>query len=251
MNIITLTKDNLEKEHICCAIASNKDCQVTAKKAWLTERFKEGLVFKKGDVRGKVFIEYMPAEKAWCPIEAKGYMFINCLWVSGQYKGQGISNTLLNKCIADSKEQGKKGLVILSSKKKLPYIADGEYLRYKGFKVADDAEPYYELLYLPFEGNDTKPCFKRCAKEAKIKEKGFVLYFSNQCPFTAKYVPIVKAIAESKGIPFKVIQYKTGEEAQNAPVACTSYSLFYEGAFETHDILSDKKFIKLLAQKGF
>ena len=103
MNIITITKNNLEEEHICCAISDNNDCQVLSKKAWMAERFADGLVFKKGDVRGKVFIEYIPAEKAWCPINAEGYMFINCLWVSGKYKGQGISNELLNECIDDSK----------------------------------------------------------------------------------------------------------------------------------------------------
>lgn len=32
MEIITVTKENLEEEHICCAIANNKDCQVMSKK---------------------------------------------------------------------------------------------------------------------------------------------------------------------------------------------------------------------------
>lgn len=67
MNIIDVTKENLQQEHICCAISNNKDCQVASKKQWLSERFEDGLVFKKGDVRGKCFIEYLPAEKAWAP----------------------------------------------------------------------------------------------------------------------------------------------------------------------------------------
>lgn len=45
MEFIQVTKDNLEIEHICCAISNNKDVQVTSKKAWLLERFDEGLVF--------------------------------------------------------------------------------------------------------------------------------------------------------------------------------------------------------------
>ena len=89
MELISVTKDNLEQEHICCAISNNKDCQVLSKKNWLNEQFEDGLVFLKGNVRGKCFIEYMPAEKAWAPDEADGYMYINCLWVSGQFKGQG------------------------------------------------------------------------------------------------------------------------------------------------------------------
>ena len=44
MDYIRVTKDNLEKEHICCAISNNKDVQVSSKKAWLADRFDEGLV---------------------------------------------------------------------------------------------------------------------------------------------------------------------------------------------------------------
>ena len=87
MNYIRLSPENLESEHICCAISNAKDPQVIAKKQWLAERLGEGLVFLKADARGKCFIEYIPAENAWAPIDAPGYMFIDCLWVSGSFKG--------------------------------------------------------------------------------------------------------------------------------------------------------------------
>lgn len=64
MELIKVTSENLESEHICCAIAGNEDCQVRSKKAWLEARFNEGLVFLKGNVRGKCFIEYILAEYA-------------------------------------------------------------------------------------------------------------------------------------------------------------------------------------------
>ena len=251
VNIITVTKENLEQEHICCAISNNKDCQVAAKKSWLAERFMDGLVFKKCDVRGKCFIEYIPAEKAWCPIEADGYMHINCFWVSGQFKGHGYSNLLLDDCIKDSKEKGKKGLCVLSSKKKMPFLSDPKYLKYKGFTVADTAEPFYELLYLPFDTDSQKPCFKQSVKTPKINEQGFVLYYAYQCPYTAKYVPIIEGIAKAKSIPFRAIRFETTKDAQNAPAPSTSYSLFFNGEFLTNEILSDKKFEKLLTEKGF
>ena len=60
MEYIRVTKENLEKEHICCAISNNKDIQVSSKKAWLADRFDEGLVFLKSVERGKCFIEYIP-----------------------------------------------------------------------------------------------------------------------------------------------------------------------------------------------
>ncbi len=31
MELIKITEDNLETEHICCAISNNKDCQVLSK----------------------------------------------------------------------------------------------------------------------------------------------------------------------------------------------------------------------------
>lgn len=250
MEIITVTKDNLEQEHICCAISNNNDCQVSAKKSWLAERFSDGLVFKKGNVRGKCFIEYIPAEKAWSPIKADGYMYIDCLWVSGKFKGQGNSNLLLEECIKDSKEKEKQGLVVLSSKKKMPFLSDPKYLRHKGFELADTAAPFYELLYLPFGKVSDKPRFKDSVKSPRIEGQGFVLYYTYQCPFTAKYVPLIETVANEKSIPFKTVRFETAEQAQNAPAPFTSYSLFFNGEFVTHEILSGKKFEKIIAEKG-
>ncbi|MBP8687108.1 MAG: YoaP domain-containing protein [Prevotella sp.] len=249
MEIITITKENLNNEHICCAISNKDDIQVTSKKSWIAERLDDGLVFKKGDVRGKCFIEYIPAEKAWAPIEAAGYMYIDCLWVSGQFKGQGNSSILLEECIRDSKEKGKKGLVVLSSKKKVPFIADPKYLRHKGFKLADSANPYFELLYLPFDKTAKIPQFKKSVKE-RNQEKGMVLYYTAQCPFTAKYVPLIEVVANENDIHFKSVKIETTEEAQNAPSPFTTYSLFYNGKFVTHEILSENKFLKLVKTLG-
>lgn len=80
-------------------------------------RLEEGLVFKKLDAKGKVFIEYLPAEYAWVPISAAGYTCVNCFWVSGRFKGQGYGAQLLDACIQDSKEKGKHGIVVISSNK--------------------------------------------------------------------------------------------------------------------------------------
>lgn len=251
MEIITLTKENLEREHICCAIANNKDCQVLSKKAWLADRLDEGLVFKKGNVRGKCFIEYIPAENAWVPVEAEGYMYIDCLWVSGKYKGQGYSNMLLDECIRDSMEKGRRGLVTLSSDKKRGFLADPGYLAYKGFRTADTAEPYFKLMYLPFDENDDAddhvPGFRQQAKETRVENSGFTLYYTAQCPFTAKYVPVLEQAAAEKGLPLKTIKLESREDARNAPTPFTTYSLFYNGAFLTHEILSVKKFEKIVS----
>lgn len=250
MELIKITHDNLEQEHICCAISNNKDIQVISKKSWIKERLDEGLVFLKGNVRGKCFIEYIPAEFAWTPVQADGYMYIDCLWVSGQFKGQGYSSLLLDACIQDSKEKGKKGLVILSSKKKKGYLSDPKYMKYKGFETVDTAYPDFELMVLPFDKNAEKPRFKSSVKEQKAMQKGFTLYYTSQCPFTAKYVPLLEEMAKWRNVAFHVVHVQSKEEAQNASIPFTTFSLFYDGEFITHEILSEKKFEKMLADKG-
>ena len=76
MDYIRVTRENIDKEHICCAMSGK---QSLAKKEWLKQRFEEGLVFYRSAERGKCFIEYIPAENAWVPIDAAGWLYINCL----------------------------------------------------------------------------------------------------------------------------------------------------------------------------
>lgn len=251
MEFIKLTQENLDQEHICCAISNNRDEQVLSKKNWLKERLDEGLVFLKGNVRGKCFIEYIPAEYAWAPVEAEGYMYIDCLWVSGQFKGHGYSNLLLDACIEDSKAKGKRGLVVLSSQKKLGFLSDPGYMKHKGFVTADTAEPSFELLYLPFAGDAERPCFRNMVREHEAMPRGFLLYYTDQCPFTAKYVPLLENMAKARNAVFQTVHIRTREAAQDAPSPFTTFSLFYDGRLVAHEILSEKKFDKILASKGW
>ena len=248
MEYIRVTKDNLESEHICCAISNNNDIQVASKKAWLAERFEDGLIFLKSVERGKCFIEYIPAENAWLPIDAAGYMYIDCLWVSGSFKGHGYSTDLLEECIQDSRGQGMKGLCILSSAKKKPFLADPKYLKYKGFTVCDEADNGIQLWYLPFSPEAERPGFKECAKHPHIDEAGYVLYYTSQCPFNAKYVPIVEQTAKEHGVKFKAIHLQSKADAQNAPTPITTYALFRDGEYLTNEQMNDKRFLKLLAR---
>lgn len=245
MEYIKVTEENIDKEHICCAIANDKDVQVVSKKAWLKERFQEGLVFLKGDIRGKCFIEYIPAENAWVPIKADNYMHINCFWVSGSCKGNGYSNDLLEQCIADAKNEGKSGITVISSHKKQSYLSDPKYLSYKGFQVVDTAPPFFTLMCLSFDDSTELPKFKECVKNPQTDKEGFTLYYTSGCPFTAKFVPVLEKYALSHQIPFRSVHLDSKEKAQNAPMAWTNYALFYNGEYVTNEILNEKKFQKI------
>ena len=245
MDYIRVTKENLDSEHICCAISNNKDVQVASKKAWLAERFDEGLVFLKSTQRGKCFIEYIPAENAWVPIIAEDLVYIDCLWVSGSLKGHGYSNDLLNACIEDCRKQGRKGLCILSAAKKKPFLADPKFLKYKGFSVSDQSDNGVQLWFLPLCDDAVPPRFRECAKHPHSDGEGYVLYYTSQCPFNAKYVPVVEQTAKELGVPFRAVHIRSAEQAQNAPTPVTTYALFLDGEYLTNEQMNDKKFLKL------
>ena len=175
-------------------------------------------------------------------------MYIDCLWVSGSFKGHGYSNDLLGACIEDSRAKGKKGLCILAAAKKKPFLADPKFLKYKGFSVCDEADNGIQLWYLPFSPDAEAPKFKECARHPQVNEKGYVLYYTNQCPFNGKYVPIVEQTAKEHGIPFKAVRLESREEAQNAPPPITTYALFFDGKYLTNEQMNDQKFLKLAAK---
>lgn len=246
--IISVNKDNIENEHICCALGNSREDieRSSQKKTWMKKQYDEGYVFKKFDIRGKVLIEYVPAENAWAPIDAPGYMYIDCFWVSGKYKGHGFAGRLLEECEKDAKNMN--GLVVLSSKKKMPFLADKKYFSKKGFEVCDTANPYFELLVKKYKDAEL-PEFKPIVKNPNcdIKE-GLVFYYTNHCTYTENWAKrIDKYAREEKGLKSKLIKIDSKEQAQNAPSPFSTCSLFYNGEFLTHEIPIESKLDKLLA----
>lgn len=248
MQYIDVTRDNIEKEHICCAITPKvgESC-VADKKAWMLDRFEDGLTFKKLDVRAKVFIEYIPAEKAWAPIDAPGCMHVNCLWVSGSYKLHGYGSQLLELCKQDAVEKGKTGLTVITTAKKQPFLSDGHFLKHKGFQVADAADPHFELLYLPL-GDGPLPRFHDNVRSGHIEESGLVLYYTNQCPYTNTYAQRIAAVARAYDVSLTVRRLTSYQEAQASPCAVTTYSLYKDGRFITNEVLSERSFETMLGR---
>ena len=119
-------------------------------------------------------------------------------------------------------------------------------LLYKGFKLADAAAPYFELWYLPFDESAEIPQFRPCVNAPATMSDGFTLFYTSQCPFTAKYVPLLCAAAEKRGVKLTSVHIDTREAAQNAPCPFTTFSLWHNGNFITHEIQSVPKFEKII-----
>ena len=248
---ITLTKENIEKEHICCAF-SDKKCQNSyeSKKEWLKKEFDNGYIFRRLDERAKVFIEYVPAEKAWIPVVAPNYLMINCLWVSGQYKGKGYAKALLQSAIDDARQQGKDGLVTVVGTTKFHFMSDTKWLLRQGFETVEKLGYGFSLLALKLNPQAMNPTFSESVSSGECPDKnGLVVYYSNRCPFTEYHVNTeLTQTAENRNLPLKIIKLATIEQAQSSPTPATIFSLFYNGKFVTTDISAcmDSRFDKIV-----
>lgn len=244
---INLTLENIDKEHICCAIGAPKhQVGVEGKKEWIKSKLKDGHVFRKLDARGKIFIEYEPLETAWVPITGKSYEYIYCLWVAGSFKGKGIAKELLEYAIKNSKLKGMSGICTLSSKKKKPFLGEKKFYEHYGFKVVDEIGDY-ELLALSFDNQET-PRFQDSARLMKIANQEFTIYYSNGCPYVEYEVKELKEYAKGKNIKITFIKIDSLEKAKNAPCVFQNWANFYKGEFISNTILNANSFEKLVSK---
>lgn len=244
---INLTQENIEKEHICCAIGDPKhQTGVDKKKEWIKEKLKDGHVFRKLNARGKTFIEYEPIETAWVPINGKNYEYIYCLWVSGSFKKKGIATELLEYAINDAKEKGMSGICTLTSKKKKPFLGEKKFFERFGFKVVDTIDDY-ELLALSFDDRKT-PRFNENARKMKIESREFTIYYSNECPYVEYEVKELTEYSKKNHIKINFIQIDSLEKAKNMPCIFHNWANFYDGKFISNTILNANAFAKLIKE---
>lgn len=246
MKLIAINQQNIEQEHICCAIGNDKENQQRSmqKKEWMRSAFADGLTFLRFDVRGKAFIEYIPIEKVWKPLVGTNYMAIHCLWVSGQFKGKGLSTQLLNACIADAKARNMDGIVAISSTKTKPYLTDKKFFIKQGFEVIDTAYPYFELLGLKFNLLAENPRFAAHVKSGMLDkaQAGISFVYSDQCPYMDVYVKLLENVCHQQNVTCQSIKLESHQEAQRLGSPFGTLGIYWNGIFKTHELMTEKKF---------
>ncbi len=254
MAYITLTKENIGTEHICCAL-SDKKCSKSyeQKKQWLANEFDNSYVFRRLDARAKVFIEYGPAETAWVPVTAPNYMMIGCFWVSGRYKKQGHGKALLNEAVKAVRRMGCNGLVTVVGTKKFHFMSDTKWFLRQGFEICESISSGFSLISMDFNKPVSRPCFNDSVKSGKCPEyRGLTVYYSNRCPYSEYHATVsLVETAAKRNVPLNVIKLETLKQAQNAPTPATIFSLFLDGRFITTDVSAcmDSRFDKIIPER--
>ena len=233
---LDLTPENLAEEHLCCIIRTRKPHPgVEAKRQWLAQRLREGHVFRKLREKAVVFIEYAPLETAWVPVLGDNYLYLYCLWASGDHKGRGYGKALMEYCLADARAKGRSGVCMLGAEKQKAWLSDQSFARKYGFVPVDRTDYGYELLALSLDG--TVPRFTEAARRGETADQTLTVYYDFQCPYILQSVELVERVCRESGIPVVLEQVDSMEKAKALPCVFQNWAVFYRGKFETVNLL--------------
>lgn len=247
VKFVNITKENVSTEHLSCIVRKTKPhIGVEAKRMWLSKKLKGGHVFRKLDVSSPALVEYEPLETAWVPIEGKNYMYIYCLWVSGEFKGKGYGKKLIEYVISDAKAKKKSGICMLNCNRPKTWLTNKEFAEKYGFKTVDTTNMGYEVLALPFDG--TYPHFTESAKKEEINSDILTIYYDMQCPYVLPTINMLRTYCNENNIPLKLVEVCSTEEAKSVPCAFNNFAVFYKGKFETVNLL-DIAYLKRILKK--
>ena len=248
LKIISINKDNLDQYQPRCFLNPKHEGNLK-KYEWLKERFNEGLRVKQiytEDDKCIGFIEYLPGEFAWRPVNAKNYIFIHCLWISpNKFKGKGYASKLIKECIQEAEKENKNGVAVVTSEGS--FMAGKSIFQKNGFEEIDQSKPSFTLLVKKLkEGN--LPKFHNT--EEKLKDyQGLNIVYSRQCPWVIRSIPEILQIAKEKGLDSKITELKTPQEAQQAPSTYGTFSLIYNGKLLADHYISTTRFKNILKKE--
>ena len=217
---------------------------------WLKERFSEGmkikLLFLGNEKKPFGFIEYVPGEYAWRAVDASGYMFIHCMWISpNKHKNKGFGSLLVNDCIKDAENEGKYGVAVVTSEGS--FMAGKALFLKNGFKSVASAKPSFELM-VKTQKEGPVPEFKDWETQLE-KYNGLNIIYANQCPWVARSIKELGEIADEKVLKLKVTELKTAKDAQNAPSIYATFNLVYNGKLLADHYISNRRFLNILKKE--
>jgi ribosomal protein S18 acetylase RimI-like enzyme len=247
MNEIKILETNLDNAHLysMCGYKNPKKQGYTKKIEWNKAQFKRGMKYKIlfSEEDGALgAIEYIPGEFCFRPVKASGYYFIHCIYIMKKaYKEQGYGQKLLDECIADAKKHDKAGVAVVV--RKGTWMASRDLFVKNGFQVIEQAEPDFELMALKFEESSANPSFIH----NKVEEKGLVIYYSDQCPYTSKAVNDIADIAKTLyGITPKLIELDSPEKAQASPCIFGTFGIAWSGKLIADHPVSSTRFKNIM-----
>jgi ribosomal protein S18 acetylase RimI-like enzyme len=248
LEIIDVNETTIDKyPPVCFLNPKNEGYQI--KRAWLKNRFAEGLKIKllyvAAEKKPVGFIEYVPGEYAWRAVNAAGYLFIHCIWISpNKYKEHGYGSLLVEECIKDAAKAGKYGVAVVTSDG--PFMTGKALFLKNGFTSVARTKPF-DLMVKPLKKGPL-PQFKDWEQQLR-NYKGLHVIYANQCPWVARSIKDLTEIAAKHGLELQVTELKTAQDAQNAPSLYAVFNLVYNGKLLVDHYISNPRFQNIIKKE--
>lgn len=243
-NIIDVHTDNVEQTGFFCYMSKPKSEGYAKKLHWLKDRFAEGMCIKMFELPERGFIEYIPGEYAWRAVNAKGYMFIHCLWIVGKSKKKGLGGILLEECIRDAKYSGFNGVAMVTSER--VWLTDKKLLLKHGFKSVEESPPF-NLMVKKFTNAPLPSFCQNWDQKANQYGDGLTVIYSDQCPYIVDATNTVLEFAKERGIQSQVVELKSCQDVRElTPSPYGVFSIVYNGKLLSYHYLLPKDLVKML-----
>jgi len=251
IQILDLTPENIADYGVCGYKDVKKHLELRKKIEWFKQYYPKGLrikviLSKKGGYQG--MLEYIPGKYAHRPVDAKGYMFIHCVFVGfkKEFKGKGFASSLIYECIADAKEKNMLGVAVVT--RKGSFMVNKELFLKKGFQMVDSAKPDFELLVKKFDKKSKNPSFKSNMEDnLKKYQKGLYVLRSPQCPYTEKNVNAILESAKNKfNLKPNLVDLTNSNTVQETPCAFGTFCIIYNGEIISHHPISNTRFENIM-----
>jgi hypothetical protein len=252
MNDIKIIDTNPENiyDFALCGYKNPKNAGYISKAEWLKNQFQYGLKYKVlySEARGTLgSIEYIPAEHAWRPVNADGYMFIHCIMIMPKdHKGKGYGSLMIDECIKDAELLGMKGVAVVC--RDGTWMSGKEIYLQKGFTVADKAKPDFELLIRKFQPESATPSFSGAVQGISDEYRnGMFIFTSAQCPYTEKAVSEISETANLEyNINTNIIEMHESKDVAKCPSAFGTFSIIFNGKIIADHPISRTRFKNIL-----
>jgi L-amino acid N-acyltransferase YncA len=245
MKLLDVLPDNVEQLGFFCQMSRRKYPGWQRKLAWARNRLKEGMRIKLLGQGERGFIEYIPGEYAWRPVEARDFMVIHCLWVVGKSKGKGHGDRLVEACLADARRAGMSGVAMVTSEGN--WLAGSRLLSKHGFEAVDRVEPSFTLMVHRFKGTRTPRFTGHWSEKARRFGKGLTVIRSDQCPYNEDAVENLLAAAGEHGVPIRVVELNSAADVRTrSPSPYGTFGVVLDGRLVSYHYLLRKDADSLL-----
>lgn len=242
--IVGVTPDNISEHPQVVCFINPKHEYYQKKIDWLIKQFENGLKIKllylENEKRPIGYIEYVPGEYCWRSVNAKGYMFIHCLWTNGKkYQHQGLGSLLLGEVNKDAKDMF--GVAVVTSDKS--FMTDKQIFIKNGFDIVSESGKEQLMMKKFKEG--PPPSINNWQSEIE-KYKGLTIVYSKQCPWVARFIEEVKPFLKDHNLSPKMIEICTPAQAQKAPSLYSVFNLIYNGKLLADRYISTTRFVNIV-----